>query len=145
MKKVIPLLFVLALLFSTAVSAGEDEAEAVRKAIIDGYVKAVHIERDVPAMEKGFHPDFVMFIKKEGEIRHFTLPAWIESVGKRKGDPPPGYKVTWDIPLVDIEGDAAVARVEIYRDGKHIYTDYMSLYKFDDGWQIVGKIYHSHK
>ena len=50
-----------------------------------------------------------------------------------------------EIPMVDVTGDAAVARVELYKDGKHIYSDYMSLYRFDDGWKIVGKIYHRHE
>ena len=31
---------------------------------------------------------------------------------------------------MNVKGNAAVARVEIYRDGKHTFTDYLSLYKF---------------
>jgi hypothetical protein len=45
---------------------------------------------------------------------------------------------------VDIEGSAAVVRVEIWRDGAHTFTDYLSLYRFPDGWRIVGKIYYTH-
>ena len=37
--------------------------------------------------------------------------------------------------------DAAVAKFELYREGEHIFTDYMTLYQFPDGWKIVGKIY----
>ena len=29
-------------------------------------------------------------------------------------------------------------------EGKHVYTDYLSLLKFDSGWRIVAKVYHSH-
>lgn len=39
---------------------------------------------------------------------------------------------------------AAVARVELWRDGKHTFTDYLSLYRFDDGWKILGKIFQRH-
>jgi len=46
--------------------------------------------------------------------------------------------------MVNVTGNAAVARVEIYRDGKHAFTDYLSLYKFPDGWLIVGKIFQAH-
>ena len=53
--------------------------------------------------------------------------------------------MTSDIPMVSVSGDAAVAKVMIYRDDKLIYSDYMSLYKFEDGWKIVAKIYFSHK
>ena len=48
-------------------------------------------------------------------------------------------------PSIDITGSAAVARVELYRDFKHIFTDYLSLYRFDDGWKIVGKIFYQHQ
>ncbi|MCP5105819.1 MAG: nuclear transport factor 2 family protein, partial [bacterium] len=30
-----------------------------------------------------------------------------------------------------------------FKDEKYVYTDYMSLYKFKDGWKIVNKTYHS--
>ena len=56
--------------------------------------------------------------------------------------PKPAIKAEYAV--VDVEGNAAVARVEIYRDGKHTFTDYLSLYKFPDGWKIVGKIFQSH-
>ena len=39
---------------------------------------------------------------------------------------------------------AAVVRLELYRDGKHTFTDYLSLYRFADGWKIVSKIFHVH-
>jgi Putative lumazine-binding len=45
---------------------------------------------------------------------------------------------------VDVTDDAAVARVEIYRDGTHAFTDYLSLYRFPDGWRIVSKIFQAH-
>ena len=42
---------------------------------------------------------------------------------------------------MDVTGKAAVARVELFRDGKHVFTDYLSLYQFADGWKIVAKIF----
>ena len=44
---------------------------------------------------------------------------------------------------MDVTGKSAVARVEIHRDGKHVFTDYLSLYQFADGWKIVAKIFQS--
>jgi hypothetical protein len=49
--------------------------------------------------------------------------------------------VTHRIPNVSISGAAAVAMVEILFDDKHVFTDYMSLYRFDNGWRIVAKIF----
>jgi hypothetical protein len=41
-----------------------------------------------------------------------------------------------------IAGNTAVARVEICDDGLHDFTDFLSLYKFSQGWKIslaIGK------
>ena len=75
------------------------------------------------------------------------IDQWAQSIERNKQTKPegPDYEITSEIPLVDVTGNAAVARVELYKDGKHIYSDYMSLYRFDDGWKIVGKIYHRHE
>ena len=54
----------------------------------------------------------------------------------------PELETTAKYPMIDISGNAAVAKVELYRGGKQIFTDYLSLYKFDDGWKIVSKIYY---
>jgi len=55
----------------------------------------------------------------------------------------PVEEIRAEFPLVDITNNEAVARVEVHRDGKHIFTDYLSLYKFADGWKTVGKIFQS--
>ncbi len=47
--------------------------------------------------------------------------------------------------LIDFSGNTAIARMEIYENSKHIYTDYMGLYKFPEGWRIVNKIFYSHE
>jgi hypothetical protein len=54
----------------------------------------------------------------------------------------PEVETTAKYPLVDITGNAAVVKVELYREDKMIFTDYLSLYKFEQGWRIVSKIYH---
>jgi len=35
--------------------------------------------------------------------------------------------------------------VELFRDGELVFTDYLSLLKFDSGWRIVAKVYHKHQ
>ena len=137
---------VMAAGFISTSHAGDEEA-AVRETIVDAYVKGIHINRDIPAIKKGFHPSFTMFIKSGADVKILSIDKWCESIenSKKKDPDGPGYKVTHDIPMVDVTGDAAVAKVLIYRDDKLIYSDYMSLYRFEDGWKIVGKIYYSHK
>jgi hypothetical protein len=35
--------------------------------------------------------------------------------------------------------------VELTRDGQLVFTDYLLLYRFGDGWKIVGKVFHCHE
>jgi hypothetical protein len=42
---------------------------------------------------------------------------------------------------VDVEGRAAVAKLEVYKSGVYFSTDYMLLYRFSEGWRIVSKIF----
>ncbi len=37
------------------------------------------------------------------------------------------------------------AKVEASKNGRLIYTDYLSLLKFEDDWKIVAKVYNAHK
>ena len=79
------------------------------------------------------------------EVGHETLEEWIARLEKgnreRTGPLPAiGHEFT----LVDVTGNAAVVRLELHRDGKHTLTDYLSLYRFADGWKIVAKTFHSH-
>jgi len=41
---------------------------------------------------------------------------------------------------VDISGDAAIVKVELTHEDEHVYTDYLSLLKFESGCKIVGKV-----
>jgi hypothetical protein len=151
MKRMVLFLLLALTVASAALCAGETDIEkdkvAIRETIETAYVKGIHIESDVELIKTGFHPAFTMFIYEEGNIRKLTIDEWMKSIERRKqtGMERPKYEITSEIPMVDVTGQAAVARIELYKDGKHIYSDYMSLYKFDDGWKIIGKIYHRHE
>ena len=150
MKRTIPVIVAVVLVAASMLAArGDDvdkEKDAIRKVIETSYVKGIHIERDVKAVRKGFHPEFNMFIFKDNAISTWTIDHWIDVIeqGKKKNPSPPKHKTTHEFSMIDVTGNAAVARIEIYRDGKHIFTDYMSLYKFNEGWKIVGKIFCRH-
>ena len=129
-----------------AAAASADDASDVKAVIQSAYVEAVHVKLDPAGMRKGFHPDFRMLVLKDGQMTAVTLEEWIgrmETSAKKNPDAPrPTIKA--EFPMVNVTGNAAVARVEISRDGKHTFTDYLSLYKFPDGWLIVGKIFQAH-
>jgi hypothetical protein len=124
----------------------EKEREAVKDVILEAYIKGGNQEWDAEKMAKGFHPDFVLPILDDGKIQKLPIAEWLESLEKRKSENPdgPDYTITHKFTQVDVVGTAALVRLELYRDGKQIFTDFLSLYKFPDGWKIVGKVFYRH-
>lgn len=144
---------VLAVPLAASAPARASELSADQQAVVDvvtaAYVDGIHNFRDPVAIRKGFHPGFEMLILKEGQLEKLPIEKWIERIEAQNAkEPPPApgspRTTTAAFPMVDVTGSAAVVKVEITRDGKQIFTDYLSLYKFADGWKIVGKIYYRH-
>ncbi len=139
----------IALFLSAWPAAGEApaaDAEAVREVIVRAYVEGIHKESDPEKIRSGFHPDFTMFINTDEGILKVTRDEWIARIeeGNRKNPDRQRPEVRHEFSLVEVTGGAAVARVEIHRDGKHTFTDYLSLYRFADGWRIIAKTFHRH-
>jgi hypothetical protein len=127
-------------------AAADKDVEAVKKVVEEAYVKGIHVNRDVEAARKGFHPMFVMFSLRNGEVAQMTIDEWTANMEKGKKERPDQAmpKTTHEFTMVDVAGDAAVARIEIFKNDKHVFTDYLSLYRCPDGWKIVGKVFHRH-
>jgi ketosteroid isomerase-like protein len=137
----------LAVLAVGPAAAATDEAEnkAVIQVINDAYINGVHAKPDPAAMRRGFHPDFKMLVLTDGKMTGVTLDEWASRVEKSAANPNaarPAIKA--EFPQVSVTGNTASVRVEVYRDGKHTFTDYLLLYKFADGWKIVSKAYYTH-
>ena len=73
-------------------------------------------------------------------VDKFPIYNWIyyREMGKAKNpDPLPEEELTsCDFEFIDITGTAAVAKIHLTKGGKKTYTDYLSLYKFTEGWKI---------
>ena len=50
-------------------------------------------------------------------------------------------ETTCNFELVDVTDYAAVAKLDVYKGATHFATDYMLLYRFEEGWRIVSKIF----
>lgn len=124
------------------------EKAAVVEVVNAAYVDGIHNFGDPVAIRKGFHPDFEMLILENGRLQKLPIEKWIERIvaGNAKEPPPADRERTAsaEFPLVEVTGSAAVCKVEITRDGRHLFTDYLTLYRFADGWKIVGKIFYRH-
>ena len=152
MKKVLPALGLITIgivmVSFTIKSYEKSAAEAdIKKLIETSYIHGAFNELNPDAMADGFHKDFAIFSAKGEELSRYEIADWVAGVRKKKSsdefDP---AKNVWDsrFAIVDVTETSAVAKVELSKDGQHIYTDYLSLLKFDSGWKIVAKVYTKH-
>ena len=124
----------------------QKESDKIKKVIIESYIEGIHIERSPEKIRKGFHPEFTMLVHKENSIVKVPIEEWIDRVEKDiKANPVKSEKTSYKILIADHTGNASIAKVELYKDGKHVFTDYILLYKFNDGWKMVSKIFNRHK
>ena len=144
MKRKLTLLVIT--LFSVALVAQEKtgDKEEILLNIEKAYVQGIQNGKDIANIETGFHPGFnLLGVDQDNHLTKFPIYTWYDYVQKKTAaGEKPEVETTAKYPLVDITGNAAVVKVELYREGKMIFTDYLSLYKFEEGWRIVAKIYH---
>lgn len=148
--KFLPIVVVGILLIVALTSSVDNrslEESAVEQTVLKAYIHGAFNELNPDAMAEGFHRDFAIFSADGEEINKYPIAQWVEGVRKRKNkegfDP---MKNKWDHKFanVDITGGSAQVKVELSKDGTHVYTDYLSLLKFESGWKIVAKVYHKH-
>ena len=149
MKKKLTLLMTFLLItgFFTGILLADNQDD-VKRVIEKSYFNGAFNALDTESMRKGFHPDFAIFSADGTKISRYPIDTWIKGIEKRKTNPnfnKSQVKMDCKIVSLDVTGGCAAAKVEIAKDGKMIYTDYLSLLKFTDGWKIVAKVYHEHK
>jgi hypothetical protein len=126
----------------------DSEKDNIIKVIQTAYVDGLQNKGEVKDIENGFHPGFNLLGVNNNMLTKFPIYSWIESFENRKEkDPEPPKeeeKITCDYLLIDITGNAAMAKIQLNRNNELLFTDYLQLYKFDEGWRIVSKIYFRH-
>jgi hypothetical protein len=130
----------------------ESEAGVARReiqALIEAsYINGAFNDLDTKTMREGFHPVFrIHGVQEDGGLRQLPIEEWIAAIEKRKGSPdfdPADQKWEHRFALIDVTGSAAVAKIELFKDSRHVYTDYLSLLKLKGGWTITDKVYHLH-
>ncbi|NQT78302.1 MAG: nuclear transport factor 2 family protein [Bacteroidetes bacterium] len=145
MKKITLLLAALSIcIFVTAQSADEDDA--IKKLILTAYVDGLQNKGDLDQTRNGFYPGFDLLMFQRGMINKFPIYNWITYAEMEKQKDPSPLKedelTSCEFEFIDITGNAAVAKIHLSKGGKKIFTDYLSLYEFEDGWKIVSKIYY---
>lgn len=150
MKKFVVLFLMMILLISFSIAFAQDnldkEKSSIKKVVTEAYVNGLLNGGDLEPTKKGFHPDFNLLGQRDNQLTKWPIAEWIKYAEEQKKKNPngPKEKFTPEFPVIDITGSAAIVKIELRRSGKHKYTDYLSLYKFNDGWKIVSKIYCDH-
>jgi len=84
-----------------------------------------------------------MSVMHNNQIIKASLDMWLQRLeldGTKNQN-----KIDYELIFIDITKNSAVARMEILENSEHIYTDYFCLYKFNEGWKIVSKIFAEHQ
>jgi hypothetical protein len=117
------------------------EIENVKKTVVESYVEGIFLKGNAKLLKKGWHPDCDIVIFENGGITKLPAKYWIQRL--EQNPKPLDPSVTYKFINVKVTGYAAIAIIEIFSEGKQVYTDYMCLYKFNDGWKIATKIYYA--
>jgi hypothetical protein len=142
MKNLFTLLFCFSVL---AVAAQSAEETAVKDVVNTAYVQGIHNRGPVEDIRKGFHPTFNMLRLVDNQIKPLPIEEWITNLEKaKKESTAPAVKTEGKFINVDVTGNNAVVKLELYRENKKIFTDYLVLYKFTEGWRIVSKTFFRH-
>ena len=148
MRSLIIAVSVLLLAGTAANAQSTDDKEAIKKVIQTGYVDGLQNFGDMEVTKKCFYPGFFItnYNPANNQINHTPIYNWIESVEKTKASGNiPARKVTVEFEMIDITGYTAMAKIKLFENGtKLLFTDYLLLYKFEEGWKIVQKTYMRH-
>jgi hypothetical protein len=131
----------MALAFLTlAVPASAQEAsseEAAVRAALEHYLLG-HATGDGKHHAMVFHPESKLFWMRGDTLNTRTSADYIAGASGAPAEDEDQRRR--EITMVDVTGDAAVAKIVLdYPDA--LITDYMSLLKIDGEWKIVNKIF----
>jgi hypothetical protein len=125
-----------------------NDEEQVKQVVLDAYVNGIQNKGSLEAIAKGFHPSFELIgIGKDGyTVWENHIYTWKERVRQYKEEHPGELEdsISCDFEFIDITGDACITKIKLFKNGEQLFTDYLSLYKFKDGWRIVSKIFYRH-
>jgi hypothetical protein len=138
--------FSLWLTFSSAQELNDDQ-KAISNLIQLAYAEGLQNEGDMEKIDRGFHPDFSMISKgTEEKLDLLSLERWkeykTESLASGKLPRKAADRVSLSFDFIDVSGDVAVAKVKYFEGETQTYLDYISLYRYEEGWKIISKIYH---
>ena len=123
----------------------QDE-ERVRQLLEDVYVRDMYMKESREAFSREFDDVFHMLVPElDGRSSEPVSLRWDGLEELRSNHPKAVFPETrFEFPLVDVVGNAAVARVDVFHGDVHVYSDFVSLYCVQGQWRLVSKVFHAH-
>lgn len=105
------------------------------------YFDGLH-HSDTARLRQVFHPEAHYFCATTGELLHWDMAQYFPVVDKRPSPASQGQPRTDRILSIEFAGPVtAFAKLECSIPPKH-FTDFLTLVKLQDRWQIVSKVFH---
>jgi hypothetical protein len=143
--KLLPALFAVLMGLSALTVNGQD-SERIKDVVNKAYVEAIHNNGDLNDARNGFHPEFQMFVLRNGTLSKVSINDWIQRIenGRNRNQNSPSEKASAKYISVDVTQNVASVKLELNRGGRLLFTDYLYLYKIGNDWKIVSKVYHAY-
>ena len=135
-------IFVHFLVLVSGISIAQDvknsEVEAVKE-VVQKAIDAKYNYGNIELMKKYYHSGFNLLIVHNNELHYISLKKMITGVSKKKAkeEYPPKEKISIEFLSVEVAGYAATVRFDYFKGKRRTCADFMSLYKFKEGWRIV--------
>jgi hypothetical protein len=131
---------------SVGLAVAQTDEQIVKDVVNTAYVGGIHNSGPIADIRKGFHPTFIMFSLAENEVKSTTLDEWVKRIEAGRAKEPTSNPVKAEAKFfsVTVVGTSANVTLDLYRGDKKVFTDHLLLYKFTEGWRIVGKSFYRH-
>jgi len=141
MKNVIfVILFSILLSVLLFTQSSEDAEKESVKEVVQKAFDAYYNDGDIELIKKYFHPGFnLLTMTRDNSLRYYFRYNIIDRAKQLKdmGRYPPKKRISIKFLSIDVVGNIASVKQDFYRGERHTCTDFLSLYKFKEGWRIV--------
>ena len=115
------------------------EANSIKELVTASYLEPLYQKGSIEKIKEGFHEGFNMYVLYKGKFSTRTRDAWIEKIKAVRTRNLPEKAYSWKFDMIDIAGQTAMVKLNIFEKEELKYIDYLTLYKFNEGWKVITK------
>ena len=120
--------------FKNTTTLSKNDSDQITEVLLD-YIEGT-AKGQPERLRKAFHPNFNLYTVADDTLWIRSGEQYISNIKTGEKNNRKGTIVS-----IDIENDAAIAKVEILIPNSRIFTDYFLLLKYKNSWKIVQKSY----